>query len=56
MLPPKVGKDIDELSNARNRICHATGPLVVEPRDIGKLSTAMRASMAILQARLHKDC
>jgi hypothetical protein len=50
MLPSEVGKAIDDLSNVRNKICHATGPLVDEPRDAGKLSTTKRACMTILQS------
>lgn len=50
LLPSEVGKAIDDLSNVRNKVCHATGPLVDAPRDAGKLSTAKMACMAILQS------
>ncbi len=48
-LPPVTHKDIEVLSSVRNKVCHATGPLVDKPTDIKDLSTAMRVSTAILQ-------
>lgn len=49
MLPLETYGDLDALSRVRNKVCHATEPLVAEREDIGELYIAIRASKVILQ-------
>lgn len=48
-LPPMTQEDIDALSRVRNKVCHATEPLIDEREDIANLSIAIRAGKAILR-------